>query len=42
MLPKGYININHGFYYKPALEDVNWLDEINYFFIVEMAIFQCD
>ena len=32
MLPKGYININHGFYYKPALEDVNWLDEINYFF----------
>ena len=32
MLPKGYININHGFYYKPALENVNWLDEINYFF----------
>ena len=31
-LPKGYININHGFYYKPALEDIGWLDEINYNF----------
>lgn len=31
-IPKGYININHGFYYKPALEDVNWLDEVNYYF----------
>ncbi len=31
-IPKGYVNINHGFYYKPALEDVNWLDEINYYF----------
>lgn len=31
-IPKGYININHGFYYKPALEDVNWLDEMNYYF----------
>ena len=31
-IPKGYVNINHGFYYKPALEDVNWLDEVNYYF----------
>lgn len=26
-LPKGYININHGFYYKPAMESVGWLEE---------------
>lgn len=31
-LPKGVININHGFYYKPALEAVGWLDEISYNF----------
>lgn len=23
----GYVNINHGFYYRPAMEAVNWLDE---------------
>lgn len=27
-----YVNINHGFYYKPALESVGWLDEINFNF----------
>jgi len=26
-LVKGYVNINHGFYYKPAMEAVGWLDE---------------
>lgn len=31
-LPKEFININHGFYYRPAMEDINWLDEINYNF----------
>lgn len=29
---KDYININHGFLYKPALEDVGWLDEKGYNF----------
>lgn len=27
-----FVNINHGFYYKPALESVGWLDEINFNF----------
>lgn len=27
-----YININHGFFYKPALSDVGWLDESTYNF----------
>ncbi|MFH6999045.1 glycosyltransferase family 2 protein [Flavobacterium sp. FlaQc-57] len=27
LLPKGYININHGFYNKEALEDVNYIEE---------------
>lgn len=27
-----YININHGFFYKPALIDVGWLDESTYNF----------
>lgn len=27
-----YVNINHGIYYKPALESVGWLDEKNYNF----------
>ena len=31
-LPKGFININHGIYYRPALEAVDWLDEDNYNF----------
>ncbi len=31
-LPKGYININHGFYYVPALKEVGWLDETSYNF----------
>ncbi len=31
-LPKGFININHGFYYRPAMEEIGWLDEINYNF----------
>lgn len=31
-LPNDYININHGFYYKPALKDVGWLDETSYNF----------
>lgn len=26
-LAEGNVNINHGFYYRPALEAVNWLDE---------------
>lgn len=26
-LAKGYPNINHGFYYKPAMEAIGWLDE---------------
>ena len=29
---KDYINVNHGFLYKPALEDVGWLDEKSYNF----------
>lgn len=38
---KDYININHGFFYKPALEDVGWLDETSYNFYygdVDIAI----
>ena len=31
-LPKGYININHGIYYRPAMEAVGWLDETSYNF----------
>ena len=31
-LPKDYININHGFYYRPAMEEVGWLDETSYNF----------
>ena len=31
-IPNDYININHGFYYKPALEAVNWIDEKSYNF----------
>ena len=31
-LPHNYYNINHGFYYRPALENVGWLDEENYYF----------
>ncbi|MCM1332614.1 MAG: glycosyltransferase [Bacteroides sp.] len=31
-LPQNFININHGFYYKPALEDVGYLDESSYNF----------
>lgn len=31
-IPKGFININHGFYYRPAMEAVGWLDEENYNF----------
>lgn len=31
-LPKDFININHGFYFKPALEEIGWLDEVNYNF----------
>lgn len=29
---KDYINVNHGFLYKPALKDVGWLDEKSYNF----------
>jgi glycosyltransferase involved in cell wall biosynthesis len=32
LLPKGYININHGFYNKEALEDVNYFEEDEYNF----------
>ena len=32
VLPNDNININHGFYYRPALESVNWLDEKSYNF----------
>lgn len=32
ILPGDYIIINHGFYYRPALEEIGWLDEINYNF----------
>lgn len=28
----GNVNINHGFYYKPALQSVGWLDEVSYNF----------
>lgn len=31
-LPNDYVNINHGFYYKPALENVGWLDEKSFNF----------
>lgn len=31
-LPKGFININHGFYYREAMESVGWLDETSYNF----------
>lgn len=31
-LPQNFININHGFYYKPALEEIGWLDENSYNF----------
>lgn len=31
-IPKGYININHGIYYRPAMVDVGWLDEVSYNF----------
>lgn len=30
--PKNYIMINHGFYYKKALESINYIDEISYNF----------
>ena len=32
ILPGGYIALNHGFYYKDALEEVGFLDETNYNF----------
>ena len=32
MLAENNIHINHGFYYKPAMEGVGWLDEKNYNF----------
>jgi len=32
LLPKDYININHGFYNKRALKDVNYLEEKKYNF----------
>lgn len=31
-LPQNYININHGIYYRPALEAVGWLNESDYNF----------
>lgn len=31
-LMNDYKNINHGFYYKPALEDVGWIDETSFNF----------
>lgn len=31
-LPKGNYNINHGFYYKEALKEVEWLDETSFNF----------
>lgn len=32
LLPKNYIALNHGFYVKEALEEINYLDEVNYNF----------
>ena len=32
MLTENNVHINHGIYYRPAMENVNWLDEINYNF----------
>jgi len=32
LLQNNYITINHGFYYKKALQDVNFIDEHNYNF----------
>ena len=31
-LPQNYVNINHGFYNKEALEEINYIDEKNYNF----------
>lgn len=32
MLAEGNVHINHGIYYRPAMEAINWLDEANYNF----------
>lgn len=32
VLPKNYVTLNHGFYFKKALEDVGYLDTVNYNF----------
>ena len=32
MLAENNVHINHGIYYRPAMIDVNWLDEVNYNF----------
>lgn len=32
MLAENNVHINHGIYYRPAMEDVNWLDEKNFNF----------
>ena len=32
ILPNDFITLNHGFYYKKALKDVGFMDEINYNF----------
>ena len=32
MLAENNIHINHGIFYRPAMEEVNWLDEVNYNF----------
>lgn len=29
---KDYVNVNHGFLYKPAMEEIGWLDEKSYNF----------
>lgn len=31
-MPKNYVTLNHGFYFKKALEDVGYLDTVNYNF----------
>lgn len=32
MLAENNVHINHGIYYRPAMVDINWLDETNYSF----------